>query len=182
MNRNSSITDLPHCLAIVDLSQQQAPIAGHVGAIRSSSSSHSSFTSDEQSIFFPMSTHPYSSASSSSILHAPSQIFSTASPSSASTTSSATNPLAKPHIPNSLSLNNNHNLHHYYQQQLSSPSSSSVSRVAYSNAASPLPRTSLETEPRRADRDVTPNHVFASQNSFFSNGHSGNSPRMTEDI
>ena len=126
-----------------------------------------------------MSTHPYSSTTSSSILHASSQIFSTASPPSASTTSTATNPLAKPHIPNSLSLNNNHNQHHhYYQPQLSSSSSSSVSRVAHSNAASPLPKNSFEAEPRRTDGDMTPNHIFASQNSFFSNGHSGKYRRV----
>jgi len=63
--------------------QQQTKISGN---IRSSSSSHSSFTSDEQSIFFPLSTHHYSTSQMSN-----------------STTTNSINTNAKPFIPASLS-------------------------------------------------------------------------------
>ena len=142
----------------LDTQQQQQPIVNNVGNIRSSSSSHSSFTSDEQSIFFPMSIHPYSS---SSILHATSQIFSTNTPSSPTTTT-ITNTAAKPHIPNSLSLNHNNHF-----------SSSSASLVTSSTTDSPIPPTTVESEKKLTDGGLTPSHIFASTNSFFSNGHTG---------
>jgi hypothetical protein len=65
------------------LDQQQQAMVENIR-----SSSHSSFNSDEQSIFFPS----YSS-------NATSQIY--------STNTSITTTNAKPHIPNSLSLTNN---------------------------------------------------------------------------
>jgi hypothetical protein len=139
---------------ILDPQQQQQTIVGHVGNIRSSLSSHSSFTSDDQSNFFPISTHPYSSSS-----YATSQIFSTNTPSSSTTTT--TNSAAKPHIPNSLSLNNNNNNNHF-------SSSSSVSLVTNSTTDSPI-----ENEKRISDGGITSSHIFSSTNSFFTNGRTG---------
>ncbi|CAF3367807.1 unnamed protein product [Rotaria sp. Silwood1] len=141
----------------VDTQQQQQSNVGNAGNIRSSSSSsHSPFTSDEQSLFFPMSTHSYSSASSSSsILHATSQIFSTNTPPS-TTTTTTTNSAAKPHIPNSLSLYNNNHL---------SPSS----LVTFSTTDNPILTTTVENEKKITDKTITPSHIFASTNSFFSN-------------
>ncbi len=131
---------------ILDSQQQQT----NVGNIRSSSSSHSSFTSDDQSIFFPISTHPYSSSS-----YATSQIFSTNTPLSSTTT---TNSAAKPHIPNSLSLNNNNNNNNHFS------SSSSISTTN-----SPISSTTIENDKRITDGGITSSHIF----SFFSNGHTG---------
>ncbi|CAF3403944.1 unnamed protein product [Rotaria sp. Silwood1] len=145
----------------VDTQQQQQSNVGNAGNIRSSSSSsHSPFTSDEQSLFFPMSTHSYSSASSSSsILHATSQIFSTNTPPS-TTTTTTTNSAAKPHIPNSLSLYNNNHL---------SPSS----LVTFSTTDNPILTTTVENEKKITDKTITPSHIFASTNSFFSNESTG---------
>lgn len=136
-----------------------ATVAGQVGLLRSSSSSHSSFQSDEQSIFFPLSTvpntnngssttnnHPYSS-SSSSILQAQSQILST---------SNANHSLVKPNLPTSLSL----------KQQHTSPSS----RLTSSTTVSPLPKTKFDSETNLNDGELTPNRIFTSPNSFFHNG------------
>jgi hypothetical protein len=111
-----------------------------------------------------MSTHPY--PSSSSILHSPSQIFSTNAPSSSATTTTTTNSAAKPHIPNSLSLNNNNNNNNHF-------SSSSASLITSSTTDSPTPITTIENNKRITDGGITPNHIFASTNSFFSNGHTG---------
>ena len=115
-----------------------------------------------------MSTHPYSSSSSSSILHANSQMFSTNTPPSLSTATTTTSLAAKPHIPSSLSLNNHH--HHHHHQQFS-PSSSTVSRMASSTTDSPSLRTIMDNDASRTDGDMTTHSLFASPNSFFSNGH-----------
>jgi len=127
--------------------QQQQPIGGNV---RSSSSSHSSFTSDEQSIFFPMSTHHYSSSSS--------QIFSTNTPSlsTTTTTTNSTNSNAKPYIPNSLSTNKK-----------------TFSSLDTSDTTSPISTKLIDADTIIKDGDTTPSHMFASPNSFFSNGHKG---------
>lgn len=135
-------------------------MVGNVGNIRSSlSSSHSPFTSDDQLFFFPMSTHSYSSSSSSSsILHSTSQIFSTNTPSLSTTTT--TNTAAKPHIPNSLSLYNNNHF-------------SSSSLVTSNATDSPILNGTIENEKKSNDRRITPSHIFASTNSFFSNEPTG---------
>ncbi|CAF4841026.1 unnamed protein product, partial [Rotaria sp. Silwood2] len=96
------------------------------------------------------------SSSSSSILYAISQIFST-NTSSSSTTTTTTNTAAKPHMPNSLSLYNNNHL------------STSSSLVTFSTTDSPISATTIENEKKITDRRITPNHIFASTNSFFSN-------------
>lgn len=130
-------------------SQTQSSLGGNV---RSSSSSHSSFTSDEQSIFFPTSTHHYSSSSSSS------QIFSTNPPPSSSS-ATIINSTAKPFLPSSLSTNK--------------PIFSSLD---ISNTTSPTSTKLIDDETtiqQKKDGDVTPNHLFTSANSFFSNGHKG---------
>jgi hypothetical protein len=126
--------------------QQQQLIGGNV---RSSSSSHSSFTSDEQSIFFPMSTHPYSSSSS--------QIFSTTTPALSTTT--ITNSNAKPFLPNSLSINKK-----------------TFSSLDTSNTTSPISTKLIDADTIIKDGDTTPSHIFASPNSFFSNGHKDFAP------
>ncbi len=126
------------------------------GTIRSSSSSHSSFTSDEQSIFFPMSTHPYSSSSS--------QIFATNPPSS-STTANSTNSNAKSFLPNSLSITNQ-----------------TFSSLQTSNTTSPTSAKLIDPDPNTKDGDTTPSDFFASPNSFFSNGHKGKVSQSIERI
>ncbi|CAF2019457.1 unnamed protein product [Rotaria magnacalcarata] len=146
--------------------QQQQSIVGNVGNIRSlSPSSHSPFTSDEQSLFFPMSTQSYSSSSSSSssILHATSQIFSTNTPSLSTTTTTTIikpNSAAKPHILNSLSLYNNNHL----------SSSSSSSLITCNTIDSPLLSTTFDNDKKMTtDKRITPSHMFSSTNSFFTN-------------
>ncbi|CAF0812850.1 unnamed protein product [Adineta steineri] len=159
-----NFSQLLQSTAVDTQQQQQQPIVNNVGNIRSSSSSsHLSFTSDEQSIFFPMSTHPYSS----SILHSTSQIFSTNSPSSPTITSTTNNSAAKPHIPNSLSLsnNNNNNNNHYFS------TSSAASILTSSTTDSPITITAIENDKRINDGGMTPNHIFTSTDSFFTNGH-----------
>ncbi|CAF4733647.1 unnamed protein product [Rotaria sp. Silwood1] len=129
---------------IVD-TQQQQPIGGNV---HSSSSSHSSFTSDEQSMFFPMSNPHYSSTSSS-------QIFSTNTPSSSTTTATANliNSNAEPYTPNSLSLK-----------------TKNFSSIDTSNTKSPISTKSIDADIIQKSGDNTSSHIFASPNSFFSNG------------
>ncbi|CAF3666483.1 unnamed protein product [Rotaria socialis] len=151
--------------------QQQQSIVGNAGNIRSlsSSSSHSPFISDEQSLFFPMSTQSYSSSSSSSsssILHATSQIFSANAPSLSTTTTTTTttiikpNSAAKPHIPNSLSLYNNNHL----------SSSSSSSLITCNTIGSSLLSTTFDNDKKMTtDKRITPSHMFSSTNSFFTN-------------
>ncbi|CAF4574713.1 unnamed protein product, partial [Rotaria sp. Silwood2] len=95
------------------------------------------------------------SSSSSSILYAISQIFSTNTSSSSTTTTTTTNTAAKPHMPNSLSLYNNNHL------------STSSSLVTFSTTDSPISATTIENEKKITDRRITPNHIFASTNSFF---------------
>ncbi|CAM4917537.1 unnamed protein product [Rotaria socialis] len=124
---------------IVD-TQQQQPIGGNV---------HSSFQSDEQSIFFPMSNHHYSSTSSS-------QIFPTNTPSSTNTTTTtnSANSIAKPYTPNSLSLK-----------------TKNFSSIDTSNIKSPISTKINDSDTITRHDDTTPNHIFASPNSFFNNGH-----------
>ncbi|CAF4574921.1 unnamed protein product [Rotaria socialis] len=126
---------------IVD-TQQQQPIGGNV---------HSSFQSDEQSIFFPMSNHHYSSTSSS-------QIFPTNTPSSTNTTTTtnSANSIAKPYTPNSLSLK-----------------TKNFSSIDTSNIKSPISTKINDSDTITRHDDTTPNHIFASPNSFFNNGHKG---------
>ncbi|CAM2703900.1 unnamed protein product [Rotaria socialis] len=124
---------------IVD-TQQQQPIGGNV---------HSSFQSDEQSIFFPMSNHHYSSTLSS-------QIFPTNTPSSTNTTTTtnSANSIAKPYTPNSLSLK-----------------TKNFSSIDTSNIKSPISTKINDSDTITRHDDTTPNHIFASPNSFFNNGH-----------
>jgi methionine aminopeptidase len=97
-----------------------------------------------------MSTHPYSSSSS--------QIFPTNTPSSSitTTTTNSTNSIAKPYIPSSLSSNKK-----------------SFSSIDTSNTTSPISTKLIDTDTILKDGDITPNHIFTSSNSFFSNGHTG---------
>ncbi|CAF1433105.1 unnamed protein product [Adineta steineri] len=125
--------------------QQQTSIGGNV---RSSSSSHSSYTSDDQTIFFPMAAHPYSS---------PSQIFPINTSVSAATNSINSN--AKPFIPNSLS---NH------EKQFNS--------YDKNRSISPKPTIMADTDTILKGGDATPSHVFASPTSFFSNSHADFAP------
>ncbi len=93
-----------------------------------------------------MSTHPYSSSSS--------QIFSTTTPALSTTT--ITNSNAKPFLPNSLSINKK-----------------TFSSLDTSNTTSPISTKLIDADTIIKDGDTTPSHIFASPNSFFSNGHKG---------
>jgi hypothetical protein len=95
-----------------------------------------------------MSTHHYSSSSS--------QIFSTNTPSSSTTTNNLINSNAKPFIPSSLSTNKK-----------------TFSSIDTSNTTSPISTKLLDADTIIKDGDTTPSHIFASPNSFFSNGHKG---------
>ena len=150
----------------LDLQEQQQSIVGHIGNL-CTSSSRAPFTSDEQSIYFPIMNHIYSPLPS--MLHATSQIFSTNTPNLSTTTTTTTtttiNSSTKLQIPNSLSLyNNDHFL---------SLSSSSSSVVQTSLTESPMSTTTVENEKKKLDEEITSSHIFSSANSFFSNGHTG---------
>ncbi|UJR21537.1 hypothetical protein I4U23_024622 [Adineta vaga] len=122
----------------VDITQQSALINGNV----CSSSSHSSFASDDQTIFFPLGAHIYSSSS---------QIFPIKAPLSGATNSMNSN--AEPFLPNSLSTNAKH---------FASPDKS--------DATSPKLTTQNDTDTLLKDGDATPNQIFPSPISFFTNG------------
>jgi hypothetical protein len=95
-----------------------------------------------------MSTHHYSSSSS--------QIFSTNTPSS-TTTTNLINSNVKPFIPNSLSTN---------KKTFSSLDTSNTT-------TSPISTKLIDADTIMKVGDTTPSHIFASPNSFFSNGHKG---------
>ena len=101
-----------------------------------------------------MSTHHYSSSSSS-------QIFSTNTPSS----STLTNSNAKPFLPSSLSINK-----------------PTFSSMEISNTTSPTSAKLVDTsESMRKHGETSSSHLFASPNSFFSNGHKGKTIQYESD-